>query len=303
MKRVLITGKNSYIGTAVERWLLREPENYVVDTIDMKDEAWVARDFSGYDVVFHVAAIVHQRERREAKAEYFRVNADLPVKVAAKAKADGVNQFIFMSTMGVYGENGKVGQACIITRQTVEQPTTYYGMSKLKAERDLAELGDSTFKIVVLRPPLVYGRNCPGNYLQLSLFARKAPMFPLFDNIRSMLHIDNLCEFIRLMIGHETSGRFFPQDAEYVSTSQLVKTIAKIHGRNIYMTRIFNPAIVLLRGGSLIKKVFGNMIYEKSMSDYDRANYRVRTFSEAVWMSEMRPNASKYICTEGSQKN
>ena len=76
MKKVLITGKNSYIGNALENWLAKEPENYQVESIDMKDGSWKERDFSSYDVVFHVAGIAHIKETIDNQDLYYKVKND-----------------------------------------------------------------------------------------------------------------------------------------------------------------------------------------------------------------------------------
>lgn len=101
-----------------------------------------------------------------------------------------------------------------------------------------------------------------------------------------MLHIDNLCEFIKLMIDNKESGLFFPQNKEYVKTSEMVKLIAEVHGKKIWMTRIFNPVLRLMFGIGIVNKVFGNLVYEQSMSDYDKVNYRIRTFEESIELTE-----------------
>jgi len=106
MKKILITGANSYIGTRVEKCLGRYPDKYSIDTVDMKGDSWKGKNFLEYDVVFHVAAIVHKKEKSEMKNMYLKVNKDLSVEVAKKAREAGVKQFIFMSSMAVYGEEG-----------------------------------------------------------------------------------------------------------------------------------------------------------------------------------------------------
>ena len=92
--------------------------------------------------------------------------------------------------------------------------------------------------------------------------AKKIPVFPDIDNERSMLHIDNLCEFIKVMIDYEESELYFPQNKEYVKTSELVKTIAEVHGKKIMMTKVFNPILKLMFGMGTVNKVFGNLVYE-----------------------------------------
>ncbi len=285
MKRVLITGKNSYIGSSLENWLMREPDKYKVDTVDMKDGSWKEKDFSQYDVVFHVAGIAHVSSDPKMEDLYYKVNRDLTIETAEKAKAEGVKQFIFMSSIIVYGDSSSSKR--VIDRNTVPTPSNFYGNSKLQAEEGITHLESDEFKIVVLRPPMIYGKDSKGNYPRLANMAKKIPVFPDIENERSMLHIDNLCEFIKVMIDHEESGLYFPQNKEYVKTSELVKMIAEIHGKKIMMTEVFNPILKLMFGIGIVNKVFGNLVYEKSMSDYDKANYRIRNFSESIKLTEL----------------
>ncbi|MBN2259280.1 MAG: NAD-dependent epimerase/dehydratase family protein [Clostridiales bacterium] len=285
MKRVRITGKNSYIGTSLENWLMREPSKYKVDTVDMKDGSWKEKDFSQYDIVFHVAGIAHVSSDPKMEDFYYKVNRDLTIETAEKAKAEGVKQFIFMSSIIVYGDSSISKR--VIHKNTVPTPSNFYGNSKLQAEEGIKDLETDDFKIVVLRPPMIYGKGSKGNYPRLASMAKKIPMFPDIDNERSMLHIDNLCEFIKVMIDYEETGLYFPQNKEYVKTSELVRIIAEVHGNKIWMTKLFNPVLRLMFGIGIVNKVFGNLVYEKSMSDYDKANYRIRTFRESIKLTEL----------------
>lgn len=284
VKNILITGKNSYIGTSLENWLMREPDKYKVDTVDMKDGSWKEEDFSKYDVVFHVAGIAHVSSDPKMEDLYYKVNRDLTIETAEKAIAEGVKQFVFMSSIIVYGDSSSSKR--VIDRNTVPTPSNFYGNSKLQAEEGIKHLESDDFKIVVLRPPMIYGKDSKGNYPGLAKMAKKIPVFPDIDNERSMLHIDNLCEFIKVMIDHEETGLYFPQNKEYLKTSELVKTIAEVHGKKIVMTKVFNPVLRLMFGIGIVNKVFGNLVYEKSMSDYDKANYRIRTFRESIELAE-----------------
>lgn len=285
MKNVLITGKNSYIGTSLESWLMREPDQYKVDTVDMKDGSWKEKDFSQYDVVFHVAGIAHVSSDPKMEDLYYKVNRDLTIETAEKAKAEGVKQFIFMSSIIVYGDSSSSKR--VIDRYTVPTPSNFYGNSKLQAEKGIKDFESDNFKVVVLRPPMIYGKGSKGNYPRLANIAKKIPVFPDIYNERSMLHIDNLCEFIKVMIDHEETGLYFPQNKEYVRTSELVKTIAEVHGKKIMMTKLFNTVLRLMFGIGIVNKVFGNLVYEKSMSDYDKANYRIRTLKESIELTEL----------------
>jgi UDP-glucose 4-epimerase len=240
------------------------PDRYVVDTVDMIDGTWKEKDFTGYDVVFHVAAVVHQKEKPEMKELYFKVNRDLPIEVGKKAKVDGVSQFIFMSTMAVYGEEGKIGQEVIINSNTPVDPKTFYGVSKVEAETELNRLNDDKFRVVVLRPPMVYGPNCPGNYARLEKVAIKSPIFPMIENERSMLHIDMLCRYVKKYIDNGVDGLFFPQDDEYVNTSMMVRELAVKNGKSIHLSIVTGWVIKLIgKRVNFINKIFGNLVYQK----------------------------------------
>ena len=285
MKKILITGADSYIGTSVENWLKREPDQYQVDTVDMKDGSWHEKDFSKYDVVFHVAGIAHVSSDPKMEELYYKVNRDLTVEAGRKAKVEGVKQFIFMSSIIVYGDSSSSKR--VIDRSTVPTPSNFYGNSKLQAEEGIKDLESDDFKIVVVRPPMIYGKGSKGNYPRLAKVAQKIPVFPDIDNERSMLHIDNLCEFIKVMIDYEETGLFFPQNKEYVKTSEMVKMIAEVHGKKIWMTKVFNPILRLMFGISVVNKVFGNLVYEKSLSIY-KQDYRIRDLRGSIEMTELR---------------
>ncbi|API89845.1 NAD-dependent epimerase [Marinilactibacillus sp. 15R] len=280
MKKILITGKNSYIGTSLENWLMREPDKYKVDTVDMKDGSWKEKDFSLYDVVFHVAGIAHIKETTGNQDLYYKVNRDLAYETAQKAKQDGVEQFIFLSSMSVYGiENG------VIDKNTPLKPNSAYGKSKIEAEELINKLQDNSFTVSTLRPPMIYGKGCRGNYPRLVGLALRTPIFPNLDNKRSMIYIDNLSEFVKQLIDNRSGGLFFPQNAEYVNTSEMVRLIAEVHGKRVVMTKLFNPLLRLLNV-SMVNKVTGDLVYDMSMSNYV-SEYRVCGFRESINMTEV----------------
>lgn len=257
MKKVLITGANSYIGENVKEYLLKESDNYDVQIKDTLNWIPEPEDFFGYDVVFNVAGIAHIKETKQNRHLYFDVNRDLVIKIAQEAKKGGVKQFVLLSSMSVYGLS--IGH---ITKDTPVKPVNAYGQSKAEADIEIKKLEDESFKFACLRPPMVYGKNCKGNYQSLRKFAIKSPLFPNFSNQRSMVYILNLCEFIKDVIDNDMSGLFFPQNSEYVNTSHMVKLIADENNRNIRLTRVFNWAIKLFQI-NVIKKVFGNLTYEQ----------------------------------------
>jgi UDP-glucose 4-epimerase len=287
MKKVLIAGKNSYIGTSLENWLMREPTTYSVTTVDMKGADWRAHSFAGYDTVVHVAGIAHVAANERNKDLYYAVNRDLAIETAKKAKEEGAKQFVFLSSMSVYGDcrahNG------IIDASTVPAPADHYGISKLQAEQALREVESMEFPIAIVRPPMVYGKGAPGNYPRLSRLARLTPIFPDIKNQRSMIHIDNLCEFIKLLIGNGDGGLFFPQNAEYVNTSELVRAIAAVHGKRVLLTDVFNPLIRLALGYCVVlRRVFNDLVYDKALSEYDRGSYQVWDMQGSLVITEKR---------------
>ena len=290
MKKILITGANSYIGTSFERYINSNfADKYTVDTADMLDGSWKDKDFGGYNAVFHVSGIAPSdtaKVTNEQKALYYKVNADLTVEVAQKAKADGAKQFVFMSSAIVYGDSAPIGKAKIITAETPVSPTNFYGDSKVQAENGILPLNDDSFKVVVLRPPMIYGKGSKGNYPILARLAQKMPFFPYVENERSMLYVENLAEFVRLMIENEESGIFHPQNSEYTNTCLMVRRIAAAHGKKIALIKGFTPALKLLSHFTgLVNKAFGNMCYEMSISEY-KENYRIFSLGDSVIKTE-----------------
>ena len=289
MKKVLITGANSYIGTSFENYVM-QCHDYQIDTVDMIDGKWRDKSFSEYDSVFHVAGIAHSdtgKVSEERKQFYYQINTDLTIETAEKAKADGVGQFIYMSSAIVYGDSAPIGKLKRITRDTPVAPANFYGDSKVQAENGLLKLADESFHVVILRPPMIYGKGSKGNYPQLSKFAQKLPLFPYIKNERSMLYIGNLTEFVKLMIDNNESGIFYPQNAEYVATSEMVQVIAQAHGKK---TRLVKGTTVPLKAMShatgLVNKAFGNLSYDMSMSEY-KENYRKFSFEESIRQTEV----------------
>ena len=289
MKKVLITGANSYIGTSFENYVM-QCHDYQIDTVDMIDSTWRDKSFSEYNSVFHVAGIAHSdtgRVSEERKQFYYQINTDLTIETAKKAKADGVGQFIFMSSAIVYGDSAPIGKPKRITRDTPVAPANFYGDSKVQAENGLLKLADESFHVVILRPPMIYGKGSKGNYPQLSKFAQKLPLFPYIKNERSMLYIGNLTEFVKLMIDNNESGIFYPQNAEYVATSEMVQVIAQAHGKKIRLVKGTTvPLKAMSHATGLVNKAFGNLSYDMSMSEY-KENYRKFSFEESIRQTEV----------------
>ena len=281
MKKILITGAHSFIGTSVEQWLLSNKGAYSVDTVDTMNDAWKQADFTQYDVVFHVAGIAHVDPKPEMAPLYYKVNRDLTIEIARHAKQAGVKQFVFMSSQIVYHASKSL-KGTVIDKNTQPQPNDFYGDSKWQAEKGLNELASANFKVVNLRPCMIYGTNGKGNFQRLARLALKTPVFPLWHNQRSMLYIDNLCEFVKQAIDRELSGTFHLQNKEYADTVEIVRYYAKVNHHRLWCTRLFNPLVWL---GSFfltpLCKMFANQYYTQDLTTYD-FNYQLVSFNESL---------------------
>lgn len=289
MKKVLITGAGSFVGTSVQKHLEKWPEKYQVMAVGTKDGEWKEMDFSAFDTVYHVAGLAHSdvgNVTEEVKKKYYVVNCDLAIDVAKKAKVEGVKQFIFMSSAIVYGDSAPIGKEKMITRETPYSPANFYGDSKVQAEKGLLPLTSDSFKVVILRCPMIYGKEGKGNFPILEKMAQKMPLFPKVENKRSMLYVDNLAEFVRLMIENEESGIFWPCNREWSNTSELVKMIAECHGKKVHLIPGFGWA---LKGMShitgYVNKAFGNLAYEEHLGDY-KSDYRLYSLSQSIKETE-----------------
>ncbi len=263
---VRITGGSGFIARAVRARLEQFPERYRVQSVSLRDGGWRKTGFSGADCVVHTAGIAHVSADASLAERYFSVNRDLTLETARRAKADGAGQFVFLSSMIVYGEAAPAGQRRTIGPDTPPAPANAYGRSKLEAEEGLAALADEGFRVAVVRPPMVYGKGCKGNYNALSAAARKLPLFPRFVNRRSVLYVENLAECIRLIIDGGAGGLYFPQDERAVATSELAAQIAAAHGRKIALLGALGPAVRLLGRGGVVRRAFGDMAYDPAMS-------------------------------------
>lgn len=275
-KKILIIGENSYIGNELSKYLLNWKEYYEIKKISARGMAPQKDIFEGYDVILDVAGIAHRKETKSNRHEYYEINRDLTIEMAKCAKEAGVSQFIVMSTMSVYGK--VTGN---IQKETVPTPTNAYGDSKLQADSALMEMQNDKFKVVVLRPPMVYGKGCKGNYQSLRKLALKTPIFPDFINKRSMIYIGNLCEFIKRIIDGDYRGIYLPQNSEYVSTYDMVRYISKYNNKKIVGVGFINPFIRIFPH-KILKKIFGNLIYEK-VDTIDKFS-----FEESMRLTEKR---------------
>ncbi len=294
MKRVLITGANSYIGTSFEEYVSEHYSSELqIDTVDMIDGTWRNKDFSVYDIVYHVAGIAHAdvgKVSEEVKAKYYAINTDLAIETAKKAKTEGVKQFVFMSSAIVYGDSAPYGKMKRITAETEPKPSNFYGDSKWQADKGVRTFAGDEFTVTVLRPPMIYGKGSKGNYPTLAKMAKKLPVFPNVENERSMLYIENLCEFLCQVMIRGEGGVFWPQNAEYTKTSEMVRMISGVSGHKLRISKAWGWAVNISshipgKISGLANKAFGNMSYDQTMSKYD-FKYQVVSLKESIQRTE-----------------
>lgn len=260
MKNILITGSNGFIG---KYFINKYQDKYNIKTFSFLNDNIDTLDCSNIDIVFHLSALVHQMGGA-TKEEYEKVNVTQTLELAKKAKESGVKQFIFMSTVAVYGiETGTIYE------NSECNPITDYGKSKLKAEQKLLELEDDSFKVSIIRPPIVNGYNAPGNMKSLINIVNKIPLLPFgkIENKRSMVYIANLCHLVDEVIIQNKSGVFLASDDEPLSTTKLCELIAKNLDKKVYLIKIpFFESLLKLVKPSFHKRLYESLEVDNSIS-------------------------------------
>ena len=281
MKKILIIGKDSYIGNHIDEWLTNSGMR--VTQLDVLTDEWKTYDYSPYDAIVHVAGIVHRPDCQDWEL-YKRVNTDMPIAIATKAKEQGVRQYVYFSTMGVYGIGKKL--APNITDENSQLNTKgMYGRSKLMAEEGLAKLQDGHFNVSYVRPPSVYGKGCKGNYIaRFAAMARRLPVIPYaYNDVKqSFIYIDNLAELVRLIIVNNLHGPFCPQDDIAVSANELMETICVGLGKKYRGSKFLGYFVPLFSWMTIGRKAYGGMEYARSLSDIEGLNYVVVPFKEGM---------------------
>ncbi len=289
-KRILITGENSYLGTSFEKYVKKNFPEWKTESISVHGPEWKKLDFGEYDTIFHAAGKAHAdvgKVSEDKKREYYRINRDLTREVAEKAKGDGTKHFIYPSSIIIYGDNASIGQNRKITADTKPHPSNFYGDSKLQADLLVQKLSDESFHTAVVRLPMVYGAGSKGNYPLLVKLAKKLPVFPNVKNKRSMIYVENLCQFLCELIENDDKGVFYPQNARYVSTSEMVRMIAEKSGKKLYLVP-FSELLIKDAGrlpgkiGRLAGKAFGTLVYDKQMSRYHGNSYQKYDLEESI---------------------
>jgi nucleoside-diphosphate-sugar epimerase len=267
MKRVLITGASGFIGRSLSNELLNQ--GYIVAALLRKKSNLLPVDvnqiiicdfnniidysliFKDIDCLIHLAGRAHIIDKGvKFNLDKFReVNTCLTLNLAKKAAEFGVNRFLFLSSIGVNGnQNNKP-----FSEIDIPNPQDSYAISKYEAEKGLFRISkDTQLRIVVIRPPLVYGANAPGNFGRLIDFFSTKFLLPLpfgaVNNKRSLVAIDNLVDFIITCMVHKNAENevFLISDNQDVSTMQLLNKMAKAFDRKLVLLPIPIKFMILL---------------------------------------------------------
>jgi len=281
MKNVLIIGGDSFIA---QTFIKKNRDNYSFTLVSRKNTGYTKETilddffdiddslFNNIDLVINFAAIVHQPNVTDAEL-YDKINHQLPVYLANKAKENKAKHFIQMSTIAVYDQS----EAINANSDTV--PSTLYGISKLKADTKILKLNNDKFIVSCIRPPMVYGGgSSPGNMLKLLKLASKGVYLPFknVNNKRDFININNLFISINSIINNSLSGVLIPTDEKAVSTEEIIKTICHISGNKerLFPVPKFILSILMKIKPSIFKKVYGSLLVECNIdSKYYQPKY------------------------------
>jgi len=259
--KLLITGSNGFVGNY---FINQYKEKYEIKTFSFLKDDINSLDCSDVDVVFHLSALVHQMGGA-SKEEYERVNVTQTLQLAKKAKECGVKQFVFMSTVKVYGEETE----SVYTEKSICNPEDEYGKSKLKAEKLLLELERENFRVSIIRTPIIYGYGVKANIKNLINLVNKVTLLPFgkIENKRSIVYIGNLCHLVDVVIEEQKSRIFLASDDKPLSTSRLIELIAKNLDKKIYLIKIpFFESLLKILKPSFHKRLYGSLEVDNTLT-------------------------------------
>jgi nucleoside-diphosphate-sugar epimerase len=277
MARILITGTHSFVG----RNIINYSQFKDVEEISLFENSPEDIDFGKYDVIIHLVAIVHQTKAISAE-EYFQINKDLCIRVAKNAKKAHVGQFIFLSTVKVYGLYQPGSEPW--NEYSECHPVDSYGQSKYEAEKELKKLEDPNFIISIIRTPLVYGEGVRANMLNIIKLVKSSFILPFKDinNIRCFTSAENLVGFIDRIIERKASGIFIAKDERAISTTELVKMISQNLEKKIILFKL--PGFILKIGLSFMPRIFDRLYGSFEMDN--SATLKILDFKPPVSVEE-----------------
>lgn len=276
MKSVMVTGASGFVGAALCQELVRQRFDVVgvvrrtnerVPTVtyletDLSDPSAFSDDFPTVDCLIHLAGRAHvlNDDSSDPLSAFREVNRDATVRLARRALEAGVKRFVFVSSIGV---NGNFTDQSAFTEQSPVKPHAAYAISKYEAEVQLTDLlRDTEMELVIVRPPLIYAENAPGNFGRLLRLVFSGMPLPLrsVENSRSLISRRNFVDFLILCITKpQAAGELFlVADGVDVTTREMIEAISK--GMN-KRSRLFVFPVVMLK--RLLVLVGKKNIYEQ----------------------------------------
>jgi len=271
--KILLTGATGFIGKALVLELIQKNFNVSIavrqksNLFPDKVKQFVVGDFQSNpdfsaslaeaECVIHLAGKAHVIDKAEAPVldEFRKINTELTLNLAKQAVASKVKRFIFLSSIGV---NGNQNNQPFLEIDT-PNPQEPYAISKYEAEQGLFKISKKTgMEVVIIRPPLVFGVKAPGNFGRLLHWVNAKHPIPLpfgsVNNSRSLVALDNLVDFIILCINHKKAANevFLISDGDDLSTTQLLQNILKIYKKNTLLLPV--PVSLMLFVAKLIGK-------------------------------------------------
>jgi len=245
---ILVTGANGFIGQSLVKSLLNTEHNVISGVREyplkklnceyrlisnLEDNTKLCSILKDIEVIVHAAARVHIMDDKSADplTEFRKVNVEGTLNLARQAADAGVKRFIFISSIKVNGEGTKIGKP--YTEDSKPNPIDPYGISKYEAEQGLLKIAETTaLEVVIIRPTLVYGDNVKGNFHSLMKWTYKGiplPIGGIKQNLRSLISVDNLVDFIVTCIEHKNAKNevFLISDDDDISTAGLLEEISQ----------------------------------------------------------------------------
>lgn len=275
--KILITGASGFIGRSlvsnlsnsglevavvvrrVSKHIPHEVEQFEMGDFDESTD--FINCLKGVNCIIHLAGMAHKLKGDGGKCKaidnFRKVNVGFTVGIANQAIRAGVKRFIFLSSIGVNGNKSSAP----ISENDNPNPQDAYSISKYEAEQQLLKLGtESDLEVTIIRPPLVYGKDAPGNFGRIIKWATSPILLPLplgaINNSRSFIAIDNLISFIAICVKHKEAANqiFVVSDDEVLSTTQVLRRSARAYNRRAILIPI--PSYWLL----WCAKIFGKEI-------------------------------------------
>ena len=274
MTKILVTGASGFVGRYLVNHLsktdeviacVREKSNLLPSSV----QQIVGNNFfdialpKDTDVIVHLAGIAHNKNN--SVDEFKKINVDGTLELARKALEANIKRFIFISSIGVNG-NSTHGKA--FTEQDTPNPTNDYTKSKYEAEKALAKLFENTnIDLVIIRPPLIYAHDAPGNFSKLLMLIKLGQFLPFgcTHNQRSFIVIENLVSFITACIYHDTkiNETFLIADDEVISTKQLIQCLSSGMGKSMILlpvpTKLLSTLADVTGKVSIFEQLYGNL--------------------------------------------